>query len=366
MTDRKDNLVNENDVKTFVIKRHDPSSGTKETVQMQLAQEEIQDFVYKFLTLNKGVTITPTSSIAKHPQPNSIGRFTIDVLSEDDFTKKYLYTEEMLAKLNELAAKLPKPEKLGLLEDEKEYLDALDVFMAAGFEREHLIEIIERMIIPKLKHCENMLDVGVGNGKLSKLLGAHCKSFTGIDNKQESLNSLPNKMGSSTTNNVEKIKGTVLDMELPNKKYDFIIVSHMLYYIDGEERIKLIDKLYNLLSPKGSILIIYNDSGDREALAEHFNGKRHSFHQTIDHIYQTYTDKYFYQSPETLKANNFNTFQHLMAVVLNDDGTSANKVDALQYANNHLKCDVGYCMEMTQNLILISNYKGYFHSDDHF
>lgn len=366
MSNKNDNFVNDNDIDILTITRHDPSSGTKEIVRMQVAQEEIQDFLYRFFTVDKGVTATPTSSIAKHPQPTSIGRSTIDILSENDFTGVYSYTEEMLVKLNELAAKLPKSEKLGLLEDEKEYLDALNVFMAAGFEREHLIEIIERMITPRLRNCQNMLDIGVGNGKLSKLLGEHCKFFTGIDNKQESLNSLPNKMGSSTINNVEKIKGTVLDMELPNKKFDFIIVSHMLYYIDSDERIKLIDKLYNLLSPKGSILIIYNDSGDREALAEHFNGKRHSFHQTVEHIYKTYKDKYFYQSPEILKANNFDTFKHVMGVVLNDDGTTASETEARQYADSHLKCDVGYCLGMDQNVIIISNYKGIYHTDDFF
>ena len=313
---------------------------------------------------NPTTTNSPPSSYNEYT--NSRGRSTVDLLEPKDFKGKYLYSEEKLNNLNIMAENLPTAKKVGIFDSEKDYINSLDLFMAAGFEREHLEEIIIRMITPRLKDCKEILDIGVGNGDLSKLIDGNCEFVTAIDNKQEALNNLPNKMGSSFVNNVDKIKGTILDTEVLNKGYDFIVLSHMLYYIEEKERIKLIDKLYNLLSEKGTILIIYNDNGDREPLAEHFGGKRHSFLKTREHIQEKYVDKYFYQSPEILKAKNFEAASHLMATVLNDDETSTTPELARDYADKYLQCEEGYCIGMTQNIIMISNYKGNIYAEDSF
>lgn len=288
---------------------------------------------------------------------STTGRYTIDVLDKNYFSNSYEYTQDKLDTLNLHAQNLPKPTIYGEFSNNKAYIDSVNLLMEASFEREHRDEVIKKAVISKFdtaNNCRNILDIGVGSGELSKLIDSHCSFITVIDDKEESLKSIPDIMGREN-NKVDKIKGSILEVTIPKKGYDLIVLSHVLYYFNEDNRIELINNLYNLLGEKGCILIVYNDNGDREALAAYFQGKTHNFSKTKAHILEEYTDKYFYQSHEAIKTNNLETMLHIAGVVLNDAYATANEEKLLQYISDNLLHDQIYEIEMTQNILLIGN-----------
>jgi 2-polyprenyl-3-methyl-5-hydroxy-6-metoxy-1,4-benzoquinol methylase len=306
--------------------------------------------IFKSLFGDNKHTKEPTPA----PTTKIIGKYITDRLDEKYYKTHYSHTESQLKENESFASNIPEPSVYGQFDDDKSYIDSVQLIMDSSFEQEHLKEILEREIVPTLTNCKNVLDIGVGGGELSKNIDKHCAHITVIDTKEESLNHLPDIMGSEN-NQVTKIKGSILETNIPDQKYDLIVLSHILYYINESDREQLIDKLSSLLDDNGRIIIVYNDGGDREEIADHFAGKNQNFQKMENHILENYPYKYFYHSQETIKTNNIKTAMHIAGVILNDADATAPREELGTYIEDKL-CSHDICsIDLTENVIIIGN-----------
>ncbi len=139
-----------------------------------------------------------------------------------------------------------------------------DLTMAAGLtlldnrsnEFQITTKLINTCILPKLGNKKYFLDIGAGFGRFSLEIG---KKFTTTSIIE------PNQMLHRQL--LKKLKGKVeinrsIQIPLENvkfekeEKYDLILLSHILYYIPPELWFGEIQKLLNILHPKGLLIII--------------------------------------------------------------------------------------------------------------
>jgi hypothetical protein len=142
------------------------------------------------------------------------------------------------------------------------------------------------------------------------------------------------------------------------QKYDLILLSHVLYYIPTDQRLNLLNKLYNQLNEDGSMIVIYNTGGSRYALGSYFSKEK------FDHEYTSFEDlssslqSAFYkaevfESKEILTTDNIGDMMHIAGVSLNDASVNATELELYNYLDKHHHYEELYQMDMIQNIIVI-------------
>jgi 2-polyprenyl-3-methyl-5-hydroxy-6-metoxy-1,4-benzoquinol methylase len=267
-----------------------------------------------------------------------IGGYEISKARMDEVTRK--------------AKSLPRDDKFGNFIDAQHYLDAVDLLLASTLEAEHRNEILERSILPSLRSFNSMLDIGVGNGQLTKFIGQYYNNITVVDNSEDALNNVAD-YHSKNGSKVDKIYGSVLDVEIPYKSYDMIVLSHVIYYIDPAERSILIDKLYNLLSDNGVILIVFNEGGNRYQLTNEFDGTHFEFSGLISDVSKNYPETTIIEFDESIQTNSIESALQIAGVCLKDASTTASEYDLIEYLRSKHYDDNMYTINMVQKIILI-------------
>lgn len=261
---------------------------------------------------------------------------------------------------------LPNLTIVGEFVDYKHYLDAVDLLISASFETQHRNQIIETQLIHGFKSFANMLDIGIGNGDLTKYLGQYYYHITVIDTSSESFKNIPDYHLSTNFHNnmrgktkVKKIHGSIVDLDISSKQYDLILFSHILYYIQPDLRPALIDKLYNGLSKDGVLLIIFNEGLSRFDLTNHFGGKNFEFSNVVDNIYQKYDFVKMISSKETIKTDNIEDMIQIAGVCLKDANTTASIEDVEHYLNINNFHAGFYHIDMIQQIIVVGELGDY-------
>jgi SAM-dependent methyltransferase len=242
--------------------------------------------------------------------------------------------------------------KLGEFSSDQHYLDDVDLLISSTLETQHRDQILIKQIIPRLKSFSQMLDIGVGNGDLTKFIGRYYKNITVIDNSMIALDNLPNYYPTNESK-IDKIYGSVLTSEIPNKNYDLILLSHVLYYIEAEERELLITKLSALLSDDGVMMLIFNEGMSRYELTKHFGGKNFEFNGLIKSIYKDYQFVQTILSKEIIQTNYTDKILSIAGVCLKDSGAIADKDDVELYLNSTHYVNGTYYIDMMQEIIVI-------------
>jgi 2-polyprenyl-3-methyl-5-hydroxy-6-metoxy-1,4-benzoquinol methylase len=246
---------------------------------------------------------------------------------------------------------------LGEFSSDQNYLDDVDLLISSTLETQHRDQILIKQIIPRLKSRINMLDIGVGNGELTKFIGLYYKTITVVDNSRTSLDNLPDYYPTNETK-IDKIYGSVLLNEIPAKNYDLILLSHVLYYIEPEKRGLLVKKLSQLLSDDGVMVLIFNEGMSRYELTKHFGGKNFEFDELIYSIYQDYKFVQMISSKEIIQTNNTAEILAIAGVCLKDAGVTANREEVEEYLNLTHYNDNTYHIDMIQEIIVIGELNG--------
>ncbi len=281
-------------------------------------------------------------------------------LGEDDYFPSDIFPsiETKMQQVNLLSSRKPRKAVYGVFNDNDEYLLSLDTLMASTYETEHRNYMLYHEIIAteRLPYGGKFLDVGIGNGDLTKFIGMFFSNITIVDTEPESLNNVPNQLGIKNYN-VTKINASILDESgVYATKYDFILLSHVLYYIPAEKIIPLIKKLYTLLNPSGYMLIIYNSSGDRADLLKYFNKSFKDLDPLDVNCSYDFASLTIYRSPEYLMADNINAMMNILDVCLNDSGTNITDKQLSDYLESGNYYENGYYkIGMQQNIVLIGN-----------
>ena len=251
------------------------------------------------------------------------------------------------------AKHIPEPELYGTFLNPQSYLQSVNLLIASTFEAEHRDEVIKRKIIPQIKTCNQLLDIGIGNGEATKFLGTFFQEITIIDNSIDALNNIESNFF-EPEKSIIKIHHSILDADIPYNNYNLIMMSHTLYYIPVESRPFLIDKLYNHLSNEGKLVFIFNEGKDRHDLTSHFRGTNYLFSNFINYSIEKYNATII-SNDEIIRAKDLNVMMHIAGVCLKDASANATKEDLSNYLrSNHYNDENGfYEINMVQKFVVI-------------
>lgn len=111
---------------------------------------------------------------------------------------------------------------------------------ADGLHPKHRIMNYHQFFVDKVAENDTVLDIGCGNGALTYDVAQKAKKVVGIDLNEQNITSARNKF---PRENIEYIHGDALT-DLPNEKFDVIILSNVLEHID--KRVEFLTSLKKL------------------------------------------------------------------------------------------------------------------------
>ena len=286
-------------------------------------------------------------------------KFAIAHIGQSYFHTNFSTLDEKLEAVREITQDLTKPDLYGTFKDNQHYLSSVNALIASTYETEHRNEILFQEVIPKMKIRNNFLDVGVGNGDLTKFFGQYFSKITIVDTQKGALGNVPDNFG-TRNQKVTKIEGSILSEETSvfQEKYDLILLSHVLYYIPTDQRLNLLNKLYNQLNEDGSMIVIYNTGGSRYALGAHFSKEKFDHEYTSFQSLSSSFENIFYkvevfESKEILTTDNIGDMMHIAGVSLNDASVNATEPELYNYLEKHHHYEELYQIDMFQNIVVI-------------
>jgi len=136
------------------------------------------------------------------------------------------------------------------MEEDAEYRRQLALFTRCCTEKPvELVKIGE--VIAGLKHRRCFLDIGAGGGDLTIPTSQSFSEATVIEPNEKQIAFLKRRCPHFTIYN-----GRWEAVDLGDKHFDFILCSHVLYYIDEGRWLPTIEKMYRHLEPGGCIAIV--------------------------------------------------------------------------------------------------------------
>lgn len=136
------------------------------------------------------------------------------------------------------------------VEEDLEYKRQLKLFVQSSTEKGiELVKIGE--VISELVHRRSFLDIGAGGGDLTIPISQSFKETTVVEPNEKQADFFRRRCPEFNVYNDlwEKI-------DLGSRRYDFILCSHVLYYILEGHWLSTIEKMYEQLEDGGRIVIV--------------------------------------------------------------------------------------------------------------
>ncbi|MDQ7830810.1 MAG: class I SAM-dependent methyltransferase [Desulfovibrionaceae bacterium] len=149
------------------------------------------------------------------------------------------------------------------MEGEKTYQRQLRLFTNASVEKGmELVKIGE--ILSGLRRRETFLDIGAGGGDLTIPLAGSFRKTTVVEPNSRQIAHLRGQRPE-----FECIRSSFAQADLGDRRFDFILCSHVLYYIHPGMWLPTVAKMHDHLAPGGRlVLVIQSPIGQ---VAEFFN-----------------------------------------------------------------------------------------------
>ena len=119
-----------------------------------------------------------------------------------------------------------------------------------GYRDRMRIEIIMDYI--KWSNSKNVLDIGCGEGSLTLAASEFVQQISAFD---LSKNAIEYAKNDRSRGNIDYFQKDATDFVHSDKDYDLILCTEILYYLDNEERITLIQEIRKSLSSNGYFLL---------------------------------------------------------------------------------------------------------------
>jgi len=147
-------------------------------------------------------------------------------------------------------------------------------------------EIMDQTAFKYLENCQNVIDIGCGDGKFIKLAP---QKISGIDNNPEAVRWCQQQ-------GLNVISGNALDLPFEDESYDGIHCSHLIEHLFPSEAWQFLNQLNRILKPGGILCLraplmsrhFYNDLTHirpypPQAVMEYLGGKWQDQHpQTFE------------------------------------------------------------------------------------
>jgi len=151
-----------------------------------------------------------------------------------------------MIKTDAAEGRAPSPE----MEDEAIYQKQLELFIRCSTDKRiELVKLGE--VIADLRHRRRFLDVGAGSGDLTIPLAQAFHETTIVEPNSAQIEFLRRRYPEFKLHNT-----TWSEAELGGDRFDFILCSHVLYYLDTAEWMPSIDKMRAHLEPDGRLAIV--------------------------------------------------------------------------------------------------------------
>ncbi|MEK6734649.1 MAG: methyltransferase domain-containing protein [Pseudomonadota bacterium] len=308
---------------------------------------------------------------------------------------RYPKAESRMSSVSAKADEIPDSEVYGIFESKAKYLEALKLLMMSTLDTEHKYEVFVRGILPRIAAAnsaaetkdlnfftdtiqniissaftklfysksekiffQNFLDIGIGSGSFTMELGKYFNNITVVDNSFDILNQLPEQL---LDRPIHKILGHIEDTSLNiyGIKYDLILLSHVIYYLEKDELLPLLKRLYNQLTKNGAIVIAFNDEGDRKELQKHFGSKDDKCGFLQNEVPQNFDKVTLYRIDEFLDGGSIAAMKHIAGIALNDAGVIATNKELTEYLGSNF-CPNDLCqLSMVQNIMVIGDINDY-------
>ena len=145
-----------------------------------------------------------------------------------------------------------------------EYFPSFDLFRKASDHESGIIarvkELLNTHFSPQeLKQNGEFLDVGASDGVITEALMAYFKHGVAVEIDENASERLKSKeiLG------LDVVTAPIQEYT-PNHKFDVILVSHSLYYIEEKDRINQIKRMASWLKPGGKLILLHAAHGDSQ------------------------------------------------------------------------------------------------------
>lgn len=141
-------------------------------------------------------------------------------------------------------------------------------------------------------HYRKALEIGCSIGVLTKMLAEKCLNLLATDVSEKALDFA--KVRCSDVPNVT-FKKLSFPQELPDDRFDLILISEVAYYLSEEDWKLAIHKVYDLLAENGEIVLVhwlpevpdYPQTGDQV----HYSFKK-EIGAKMNNVFKTRTEQY--------------------------------------------------------------------------
>ena len=154
-------------------------------------------------------------------------------------------------------------DNIGKFNSDREYLEAVKTLINCTQETNHRVNFFKEKILPSV-HGGNILDIGIGNGELSKNLYNSFDLIHLVDPSLRALDSIDSK--EFLGKDIQKFNTRIEDFNFSHDFYDLIVNSHTLYHLKRDDWQPIIIQSFAALKPKGTMLIVINNGLGRSKL----------------------------------------------------------------------------------------------------
>lgn len=252
-------------------------------------------------------------------------------------------------------------ETFGTFLNDTHYLKCHILFMMSTVGAEHIIQFCSDLV-NDLEVKEAMADIGPGDYRITRAVGQPFDRMYFVDTNEDIL-AIPDSHPIKVGQEVFKYHCGVLEAELPENALDFVLCSHVLYYLDFSDWIEATSKMLRTLKKDGKLFVILGGEKLGKAdLIRNFNGQPIQIAAYVESCRKAFESEDIaidvQHFVETTSADTFDTFLHLANFALANARLVVNKTDLTNYIEANLKTPEGrYSMQSQQSYIIFSKLK---------
>ncbi len=241
-----------------------------------------------------------------------------------------------------------RPEQLHHVMRESAYLNQVwDAYRFSTDEkavlRAFLDDVVMREIAPKRRPLA-LLDVGPDDGTLTRCLCARFDQVTLLEPDPASLERLRAACASRdcASKRCEHIGARFPDADLGDRRFDVVLLSHVLYYFDRSDWLAVLSRAHRLLRPGGVAVAAYVcDEGGLGELLRAFGGRSLDFDAFEDDLADMRREMQprCYRMASEVCAADERTLLHLLCFLMADRHASAPAAELGRYVRRFLGSD---------------------------